>query len=470
MIIINILNHNKTRLSGNSKDVERAYDYFGVKNPNAFFLRRHMPRGWDGKVHYLSETGLMTTGLVPELIEFLTRNKITYEIRDDRPKFKKPKEVVREMNGVSLRDYQYRSVDKVINNTLPDGTYFPRGVLKEATNAGKTIMSAAIAKAFGGKAIFLTNSQELFTQALKDVERFMPGKVGQISSKKITWNDFMICMVATTKNRLHLIRNKLTEYDVLIVDECDLSNNKTNKTVVETMWHCPVRVGLSGSVFASKLKKDELKNKNLRGYFGNLLEEVTNKELIDKGHSSPVKIYILKGNQNPLDGAAYSDEYEKGIIRNKERNRKGLKRIKKRLSQNRFPILMAAARHKHVEILYKLLVKKLDPKYRIDWVHHSRKDRHEVVKKFEKGEIDVLVGSMILRRGKNFPLMKFMINMAGGKSPENTIQLLGRATRKHDSKKFTILEDFMDEGRHLKAHSRKRIIVYKNEKFVIKYL
>lgn len=471
MIFIELTNHSKSRISGSGDDVERIYTYFSIPNPNAFFLRKYMHRGWDGKVHYLSETGNIATGLIPELMDFCKKAKIRYEVRDFRPKFKKVEPHVTSLNGISLRDYQLRSVNNVVTNTLPTGEYFPRGVLKEATNAGKTIMSSAIAKNFGGKAIFLMNSTELFTQALKEIPQFLPGKVGQISSKKIEWNDFMVCMIKTTLNRLPFIKKELSTYDVLIVDECDLSNNKTNKAVIDALWHCPVRVGLSGSVFMSKLKKDELKNKNIKTYFGNLLDEVSNKELITKGHSSPIRINILPGNSQASLGGTFSEEYEWGIIRSKERNRMGLRRAKMRMEKNQFPMLIAAKNHKHIEILYKLFTRKMDSKVRIDWVHHSRKDRHEVVRKFKDGEIDILIGSMILRRGKNFPLMKYMLNMAGGKNAEGVIQLLGRATRKHESKKFTIYEDFMDEGKYLKSHSRKRIIVYKNEGITeIKYV
>ena len=65
------------------------------------------------------------------------------------------------------------------------------------------------------------------------------------------------------------------------------------------------------------------------------------------------------------------------------------------------------------------------------------------------------------------PLMKYMLNAAGTKSQANILQWIGRATRKSETKKKTIIEDFWDEGYYLKRHSRKRWITYKNEKFPV---
>jgi superfamily II DNA or RNA helicase len=247
---------------------------------------------------------------------------------------------------------------------------------------------------------------------------------------------------------------------VALYDEGDLVDNKTNRTVLTKLHHVPVRVALSGTLDASKLKKDLPHNFNVEQFFGGMRHQVTNRELIDAGISSEVKVKIIEGNTTYI-GDNYPDEVKYGLVRNKKRNRKIIKRIKYHISKGRTKQLIILQRHKHIEKVFKLLQKQ-DLPYIIDWVHHSRKDRIKVSQDFMDGKIDILIGSMILKRGKNFKQMQYMLNAGGGKSPENTLQLLGRAFRGCE-----YFEDFWDQGLYLKKHSRKRVIYYKNEKLQV---
>lgn len=467
MIDITIKN-SVSKVSGLAKDTLKVYKAFGVKNPNAFFLRRHMPKGWDGQFHFIKDNGNFDTGLLPRVIEFCKEVGIKYELHDERDKkFLKRAELVTHNASWEYRDYQLEAVKSVVDLKIA-GKRFPRCTIKAATNAGKTGISAGIYLSYKkAPTIFLMNSKELFDQALEELPVLLGESVGQISSKKIEWADFMVVMVQTLKNRLNTITPKLANYKVLIVDECDLAANKTNKKVIGALHTTVVRVGLSGTVNASKLKKDQIKNWTIEGFFGPEAYDISNRALIDKGVSSEVAVRFIKGNRDTIEANGWQDEYEKGIVENKLRNKKCLKRVMYHLSKGRSNQLIIAQRHKHIMNLLDLFNKAkkkglLEKDIVIDWVHHERKDRAKVVAAFKEGKVDILIGSMILKRGKNFPLMKFMINAGGGKGIENTLQLLGRAFRgcKH-------YEDFLDRGEYLSKHSRRRYIYYKNEKLKV---
>ena len=345
--------------------------------------------------------------------------------------------------------------------------YFPRGVLKIATNGGKTLLAAGLYLSFKQKTIILTNSTELFRQGLVEWEELLPGKVGFIGGGKVKWNDFMICMVKTLHNRRNEYASKIGEYKVVVVDECDLADNKTYKDVLKYLFNAPVKVGLTGTIYMSKLKKDLPKNMNLKKAFGEQLDEVTNRELIDKGHSSKVTVNFIKGNTLPVPkDLEFRDIYTQFVVKNKKRNIRIVKRVANKYLEGKKPILVIAQRQAHILKLYKRLKKKL-PGAKIDWVHHDRKERFTIIDEFKDGHLEILVGSMILRRGKNFPLMQYMINAAGGKNPEGPIQLLGRAMRKHFSKEVTEYEDIWDEGQYLKSHSRRRAAYYKAEQIPV---
>lgn len=466
------VDNNKCKIEGRLRYLNRMYDELKCSNPNAFHLRKYMPRGWDGKYHFVTDRGYVSTGLLPNAIKWLKENDLKYKLYDVRDGFSfKPKALEKTLGSFNFRPYQTRCIKSVVTNFI-DNLYYPQGVLKMATNSGKTLLSAGIHDYYNSKTLFIMNSTELFGDAMEEMPKFL-GKenVGWISPKEIKWAPFMICMVKTMSNRMRFIKDKLKEYRVRIVDEGDLSNNKTYKFCLKACDNCVVSVALSGSIFVSKLKKDEMKNILIQEYYGPELDEVSQADLIEQGYSSPVDVRFIRGNTDPMKDLNYTEQYDEGIVNNKQRNRKVWKRVNYHFGKKRFPILVICKRHEHIENLMKM--KKLMPEARVEWVHHDRKDRKKIVTDFKDGKIDVLIGSMILGRGKNFPFMRYMLNAGGGKGEENSIQIIGRATRKgkdglgRKAKKKTYFEDFWDLGKYLKVHSKKREIAYKKQKFKV---
>lgn len=451
------INNNKCTLICNPKLLFKIREdkLFRIRSKGAWYSQAFHTRKWDGMVRAITEGGVFETGYLPRVVNYLKENKYQIEYEDFRDHFDYIK-VKRNLNGSKLRDIQMDAVTATVTNEI-DGIPFPRGIIGAATNYGKTITAAGIYKAYGRKSLFLLNSKDLFEQAIKEIPALLPGKVGQVSAGKIVWNDFMICMVQTLNSRLKVIGNKLAEYDIVMVDECDLSTSKSYTTVLNYCYNCYVKVGLSGSPF---VHKDPIKNEKVRKIYGDLYYTMKNKELIELGLSAPVKIRILKGNIEVECRGNYEEEYRRGIIESKERNNVIRKRVKHHAKYKRLPCMIFVKNHKHVEILYKKL-KKLP--YKVEWAHHKREGRSQIVEDFRDGKIDILVTSMILKRGMNFPLLKYICNAAGGDSMGNILQILGRGTRTSATKLKTVLEDFFDEGSYLKRHSKHRIRLYKSE-------
>lgn len=467
MIEIEVQN-NKCRMFGPIKERQKIYKAFKVRNPNAFHIRPYMPKGWDGCFDYVSDTGMFQTGLLPKILEKAKDFDIKMKLNDQRDLNLKPKLRTKLKAPYVLRDYQAAAVQAVIDNKVKKIS-FPRGGLKEATNAGKTIICAGLYEAYRKPTIFVMNSAELFRDALRDLPKMMKsGKMGYIGNGKVIMGDVMICMVMSLKNRLKepQVKKWLSTVKVALFDEGDMADNKTNKTVITNLYSTPVRVALSGTLQAvtkkdgNILKKDLPHYLNIEGFFGPLIHETTNRQMIDMGLSSEVQVKFVRGNELNL-GKTYAEQVDECIIKNKTRNKKIIKRIKYHADKGRTNQLIILQRHEHIKKVFKLL-QKANLGLNIDWVHHSRRDRFRVVDEFKAGKIDILIGSMILKRGKNFPLMKYMLNAGAGKSPENIIQLLGRAFR---GCKF--YEDMWDEGTYLKRHSRKRDLYYRNEKLEV---
>lgn len=125
-------------------------------DPNRYRNRAYLTynsrgeRVWDGRVKIIDvKDRTIPTGLYPELINYLNQLKDSkqydYQIKDKRgPKLtaKVPNSITIDGNGlektITLRDYQYQSVKNAMKEQ--------EGILLEATNAGKSIVSVAIYK------------------------------------------------------------------------------------------------------------------------------------------------------------------------------------------------------------------------------------------------------------------------------------------------------------------------------------
>lgn len=125
-------------------------------DPNRYRNRAYLTynsrgeRVWDGRVKIIDvKDRTIPTGLYSELINYLNQLKDSkqydYQIKDKRgPKLtaKVPNSITIDGNGlektITLRDYQYQSVKNAMKEQ--------EGILLEATNAGKSIVSVAIYK------------------------------------------------------------------------------------------------------------------------------------------------------------------------------------------------------------------------------------------------------------------------------------------------------------------------------------
>jgi len=463
-IIIEFTN-NRCHASGDIKILNHLYKEMGIKHPQAFFLRKSMQPGWDGKIHFFTERSYFQAGVLPQVIKLVKDVKGSVKILDNRVKKDKTYSLVYKFdNGLELRGYQLEAVKAILTNTV-DKFPFPRGVIDAAVNAGKTLILAALHSSYNSKTLVLLNNADLFEQFKTEIPQLLPSEDIQFvrGRKNVTFGNLTIAMVQTLSANIKLLSRELAMINIILVDEVHLSNNKTYKSVLNKTFNANIRVGLSGSPFEHKSKID---NQNIHAYFGDSLFVINEQELIKKGHSSELVIKMVSGNTQVRLSGEYREEYKQGIIESVERTQKSVERIKFNLEYDRLPMLITAKYHDHVENLYQS-IKLAFPKLRVEFVHHKIKDRKEILKRFKEGRIDILVASLIIKIGQNMPLIKYMQIASGGDSAIDAIQLLGRAQRTHESKNKTYVDDFYDEGAYLARHSKHRMNYYKKRGFKV---
>jgi len=175
-------------------------------------------------------------------------------------------------------------------------------------------------------------------------------------------------------------------------------------------------------------------------------------------------ISIKKPKKDPFwncDGYSYQEAYDAYIVNHKERNEKIVNIVNTiRSNHDNARILILVNRLEHGQNLQTLLE---GPCFYLRG-EDDIGERYSTIRRFVTcAESSVLLGTRILETGVDIREITHFINARGLKSPIATIQALGRSLRLHDDKDQVFIYDFMDSGRYLTAHSRKRYNTYKKE-------
>lgn len=480
-----IVENNKSRVICSLKTLIALRESIKIKAKGYFFSPAYRSRRWDGYIRYISEVnGMFSTGLLDQVGDALKKMGKEFFVTDNRRLFK-PVRVLKSIGDKKLFKHQLEAVKALFSNKIY-GIPFHRGIMGEATNAGKSIIVATIFGSLSSKrtGVILVNNKTLYEQTLKDLRELFPDETGQVNSKIFDWKRINVCMVQTLGIRLKKFpqyRNALSKVDVVILDEGDeLIGRKDCRSILSYCYNAPIRLIMTGTSLKHKGRIKDLKSGAVHGgstknqdqlaYAGPIIHSIRNRQLVDEKISTPPDIRIYKGNTHIRENGDYKLEYKKGIMRNKKRHRKIWKLVRKFVELNKVPIIILFKEHQQGYSLLRNCPADLKDMLKISLVHHKTASRTQILEDFNNGLTDVLISSMIIKRGKNLPLIKVLINAAGGDSETNILQIFGRALRSHKSKKKVIIIDFWDMGCYLQRHSKHRVKYYKDQDFPVKEL
>src|SRR5690606_25540668 len=193
-----------------------------------------------------------------------------------------------------------------------------QGILRIATNGGKTEIACAITKYLGLPTLFMVTTRELLYQAR---ERFMKrlgvteaevGIVGDGHWQPGSW--VTVATVDTLESRFERqeCQDLLKSTEVLFVDEC---HHAGSETWYDVCTACPAnyRYGLSGT----PMDRTDGANLRLLAAIGPIIVDIPNKFLVDRGISAKTHINFSKVTAPVLPKKlAYASAYKQGVVAN----------------------------------------------------------------------------------------------------------------------------------------------------------
>jgi superfamily II DNA or RNA helicase len=436
---------------------EFTYKVFGCE-----YTRAYQEHGWDGTKVLFFKNQTAPSGCAYHVARFLSKNlqhSVTVVHENDYT----PRGKI-EVHGFELKDFQKKAVKRAVK--------YRRGIIQAPVRAGKTAVAAAIFSRIGHyPAWIITNGKDLVKQARKDLEYHLQRPVGYFSESKFQAGDIIVTSYqalgrvvsdvqrrrkneSATKKQETIERNEaivqlLNRSKVLIFDECHHALAPKNVKVFDELRAAGYVIGLSGTP-----RPDGAHTLELEAALGSIIFRVQFETLIKHKRLAEPKITMYKLPYRWFSTGLnrFMDVYKNNIVENVYRN-KFIAEVAIRLRKAGKTSFVMIRRLDHGPILRSLIPGSVFVKGEID-----SERRALLYQALQDKKIHCIIAT-VGKEGLNIPKLDAVINAEGYKGSVTTVQKL-RSLTATEGKKYGLIIDFMDRGKFIGKHSRKRIEHY----------
>lgn len=319
---------------------------------------------------------------------------------------------------------------------------YVRGILWMPTASGKTEVAIALAKICRCRWVYLVSSSQSADQAAARFTHRTGEAAGTIGEG--AWNPQRF--TAATFQTLYS-RSDSPEANALFAQADGLIVNESHTLPADSFWKVAMRfqsaywrIGMSGTPLARGDRRSILSVAAL----GPVIFRVKPEELINIGVLARPKIRLIECKQ-PAPSAPTKNwaKYERTYLVE---------------SQARNALVAAVARHipkpglvfvkmvEHGQLLTRAL-QRMGLSVEFLWGDHNLDERKAAIRRLVRGDLDLIVCSVIFNQDVDIPELRAVVNASGGKSIIATLQKLGRGGRTSKGKVDFEVWDFADRSR-----------------------
>lgn len=362
------------------------------------------------------------------------------------------------VSNINLYPYQEKAVNEAIRGK--------NGILVMPCGAGKTQCGLEIISRIGGRALWLTHTQDLLNQSKKRAESVLDcpkGAFGTITAGKINIGTHITFATVQTLSKIDLTEYK-DEWDVIIVDECQhCSGTPTRVTQfykVVSQLSARYKIGLT----ATPKRSDGLEQ-TMFALLGGIIHEVSKAEV---AHTTcPVNVRQIQTRWYPdcecvlmSDGTIDYSKVIDNMISDKDRMNVVLGEINAIPQGN--PTIVLANR---VQYLQDLMAQYDGKAVCLSGQGQSKKVkemRKKALEQLNTGEIDCIFATyQLAKEGLDVPNLRYVVFATPEKDETTVIQSVGRVGRKADGKDCGTVLDFVDSFGMYQGWAKTRQRYYK---------
>ena len=381
-----------------------------------------------------------------------------------------------EISPIRAFNYQSRiNLYSYQESAVQDAMRLKNGVLVMPCGSGKTQSGLEVIARVGGRALWLTHTQDLLNQSKKRAESVFGNLgIGTITEGKV--NIGAGITFATVQTMAHIDISQYYDYwDIIICDECQHCAGSPTKVTqfykVMSNLCARYKIGLT----ATPHRADGLEQ-SMFALLGGIIHEVSREEV---AHTTcPVRVYQIPTNWYPSDDVLMSDgtiDYNKvidSLTHDDDRYDFVFGEI---LSVCNGPTIILANRVEYLQRMFDDLIGCGKVAVCISGAGQSKKakeERKEALRRLNNGELDFILATyQLAKEGLDVPNLRYVVFATPEKDQTTVIQSVGRVGRKADGKEYGEVLDFVDSFGVYKGFSKKREgyyrqigaeIIYKN--------
>ena len=362
------------------------------------------------------------------------------------------------LEGITLREYQTPGISSALAHR--------RGIIQVHTGGGKTEMMIGVSRYLLDNSdmhilicvpttnLLYQTHERMMKRGIQESDVSLLGDGNKVDPDK----RILIATVQSAFQRLDSSPDYmewLSNVGCLMMDEAHHSKCRTWSTLIDRIAP-EYLLGFTAEPF-HKDKNHMVSDLVLRGLIGPVIHRVTIDYLVEHGYLS--KPYVLamdtqyQGNiYTVLDWAIVNKSC---IVNNKLRNQFISEISASLIDEGKKPLLLVQ-QIAHGKELAKLISKAGYTVYmmtggRSVTVYLDGRDidkytdnDNQVIRDFNEGKIDALIGTSTLDEGVDIPSLSAVILAGGGKSKLKTLQRIGRGLRPKTIDNTTIIIDFRD--------------------------
>lgn len=444
---------------------------FAVQVPGAYFMPTVRRGLWDGKVRFFSlSRSRILTGLLPQLLLTLDARGIQAK-RIYRPTPSRLAVPWPVNQAIQLRDYQQAIVAQAIRAR--------RGVIKAATNAGKTEIAAELIRRLAQPTLYLVHTRPLFEQTIARLQaRLGYNRIGWCGEGQFSPGAVRVAMVQTLTALLrrqgpHALTRLFTEGPTAVIaDEVHRMTALSWQEILKTL-SAEFRFGMSGT----PLMEDSVRDMLLIGLTGPILStSVSNVDLVARGVSARPEIVFIRYRPKPLTVDAprrrrtvwhtrsdYQTAYRIQIVEEPARLAALTTLVTRHVATGQ-RVLVLVNWVRHARLIQRALTRAV-----VISGQQSPPQRQANVAAFCRRPGSCLVATTLFDEGIDMPAIDVLIMAGGGgMSPVKPLQRLGRALRVRPDKPTVRVYDFVDDGDAIfDRHWRRRKRLFEAEGFSV---
>lgn len=338
------------------------------------------------------------------------------------------------------------------------------GVIVMPCGAGKTQTALELISRIGGKALWLTHTQDLLNQSMtraKSLYDIDKSAYGTITEGKVNIGSHITFATVQTMSKINLEQFK-NAFDVVVVDECQRCAGSPTRVTqfykVLSNLSCRYKYGLT----ATPKRADGLE-KSMFVLLGGIIHEVLRDAVADT--TCPVKVKMICLEYMPDfdivlsgDGTINYSQLVDDLTHNEQR----FECVCDVLSSLSGATLVLANR---VEYLQRLNDRYAGRSVCLSAMGQSKiakAARKEALRRLNDGEIDMVFASyQLAAEGLDCPNLRYIVFATPEKNDVTVTQATGRVGRKADGKAYGTVIDFEDNFGMFHGWAKKRRGFYK---------